>query len=174
MKTHWRILVVAANGYGESLASRLQADGHSAQITRSCGEALNIARDRQHAIYFIDYEMVGAGMDMVSAIRAVHPEASVVVMSLGSALGIDEFAPIVQQVLPDSSNGHGRLISLAEMEKRLIGAMLEHTGGNIRESSKILGVDRSTLYEKIKRYEIPRCRVVKNRKPPLEEPTLTQ
>jgi transcriptional regulator of acetoin/glycerol metabolism len=33
---------------------------------------------------------------------------------------------------------------------------LERTGGNIKESASILGIDRSTLYEKIKRYEIPR------------------
>ena len=32
----------------------------------------------------------------------------------------------------------------------------ERTGGNIKESAAVLGIDRSTLYEKIKRYEIPR------------------
>jgi transcriptional regulator of acetoin/glycerol metabolism len=42
------------------------------------------------------------------------------------------------------------------MEKQLIIATLHHTSGNIRESANMLGIDRSTLYEKIKRYEIPR------------------
>jgi DNA-binding NtrC family response regulator len=49
---------------------------------------------------------------------------------------------------------HG--ITLQEMERQLIVATLQRTGGNIKESASILGIDRSTLYEKIKRYEIPR------------------
>ncbi|HUI53909.1 MAG TPA: sigma-54 dependent transcriptional regulator [Bryobacteraceae bacterium] len=47
-------------------------------------------------------------------------------------------------------------MSLQDMEKLLIVATLERTSGNIKESASILGIDRSTLYEKIKRYEIPR------------------
>jgi len=47
-------------------------------------------------------------------------------------------------------------ISFAEMEKALIVATLQRTNGNIKESAGILGIDRSTLYEKIKRYTIPR------------------
>ncbi|HTP33087.1 MAG TPA: sigma-54 dependent transcriptional regulator [Candidatus Acidoferrales bacterium] len=46
--------------------------------------------------------------------------------------------------------------SLQDMEKVLIVATLERTNGNIKESAAILGIDRSTLYEKIKKYEIPR------------------
>jgi DNA-binding NtrC family response regulator len=46
--------------------------------------------------------------------------------------------------------------SLQDMEKVVIAATLERTGGNIKESASILGIDRSTLYEKIKKYEIPR------------------
>jgi DNA-binding NtrC family response regulator len=47
-------------------------------------------------------------------------------------------------------------ISLEEMERELIGATLQRTKGNIKESAEVLGIDRSTLYEKIKRYNIPR------------------
>jgi two-component system response regulator HydG len=47
-------------------------------------------------------------------------------------------------------------MSLQEMEKHLIAATLQQTGGNIKEAAQILGIDRSTLYEKLKRYEIPR------------------
>ena len=48
-------------------------------------------------------------------------------------------------------------MTLQEMEKQLIAATLQRTERQhqgIRGS--ILGIDRSTLYEKIKRYEIPR------------------
>jgi DNA-binding NtrC family response regulator len=47
-------------------------------------------------------------------------------------------------------------MTLQEMEKQLIVATIQRTGGNIKESASILGIDRSTMYEKIKRYEIPR------------------
>ncbi len=47
-------------------------------------------------------------------------------------------------------------VSLQQMEKLAITATLQRTQGNIKESASILGIDRSTLYEKIKRYEIAR------------------
>ena len=47
-------------------------------------------------------------------------------------------------------------MTLQEMEKQLIVATLQRTEGNIKEAASILGIDRSTIYEKIKRYEIPR------------------
>jgi DNA-binding NtrC family response regulator len=47
-------------------------------------------------------------------------------------------------------------MTIDAMEKLLIGATLQRTGGNIKEAAGVLGIDRSTLYEKIKRYEIPR------------------
>jgi DNA-binding NtrC family response regulator len=47
-------------------------------------------------------------------------------------------------------------ISLVELERRAIIATLERTHGNVKEAAGSLGVDRSTLYEKLKRYEIPR------------------
>jgi transcriptional regulator of acetoin/glycerol metabolism len=42
------------------------------------------------------------------------------------------------------------------MEKVLIAATIQRTQGNIKEAASVLGIDRSTLYEKIKKYEIPR------------------
>ncbi|HEY9167006.1 MAG TPA: sigma-54 dependent transcriptional regulator [Candidatus Kryptonia bacterium] len=47
-------------------------------------------------------------------------------------------------------------ISLEEMEKQVIEATIRRTGGNIKEAASILCIDRSTLYEKIKRYAIER------------------
>ena len=49
-------------------------------------------------------------------------------------------------------------VSLAELERRAIVATLERTHGNVKEAAASLGVDRSTLYDKLKRYEIPRQR----------------
>jgi transcriptional regulator of acetoin/glycerol metabolism len=40
--------------------------------------------------------------------------------------------------------------------KLTITAVLHKTGGNIRQSATVLGIDRSTLHEKFKKYEILR------------------
>jgi len=46
--------------------------------------------------------------------------------------------------------------TLQDVERQVIEATLRGTGGNIKEASIILGIDRSTLYDKIRRYNIPR------------------
>jgi len=46
--------------------------------------------------------------------------------------------------------------SLQEVEKNHIQAILEQTGWNIKRSAQILGIDRSTLYNKMKRFHISR------------------
>ena len=47
-------------------------------------------------------------------------------------------------------------MTMQDMEKVLISTTLQRTQGNIKEAASVLGIDRSTLYEKIKKYEIPR------------------
>ncbi len=45
-------------------------------------------------------------------------------------------------------------VPLEELERQAIVAALERKQGNIKEASAALGIDRSTLYDKLKRYEI--------------------
>jgi DNA-binding NtrC family response regulator len=47
-------------------------------------------------------------------------------------------------------------VPLNELERRAIIAALERRQGNIKETANALGIDRSTLYDKLKRYEIQR------------------
>src|SRR5512138_1207842 len=47
-------------------------------------------------------------------------------------------------------------LKLQEIEKQYIVATLQHLQGNVKAAADSLGIDRSTLYEKIRRYEIPR------------------
>jgi transcriptional regulator of acetoin/glycerol metabolism len=49
---------------------------------------------------------------------------------------------------PGSGNG---LCTLAEMEARHIRRVLEHARGNRSEAARILGIDRATLWRKLKR-----------------------
>ena len=47
-------------------------------------------------------------------------------------------------------------MTLDEMEREAIITALKRTAGNIKEAASQLGIDRSTLYDKIKYYNIPR------------------
>ena len=47
-------------------------------------------------------------------------------------------------------------MTIEQMERLLIATTIERAQGNIKEAATTLGIDRSTLYEKIKKYEIPR------------------
>jgi len=45
-------------------------------------------------------------------------------------------------------------ISLDEAERQIITATVERTNGNIKEAASILGIDRSTLYDRLKKYSV--------------------
>jgi two-component system response regulator HydG len=47
-------------------------------------------------------------------------------------------------------------VTLQELEREAIAATIKRTQGNIKEAAALLGIDRSTLYERIKKYNIPR------------------
>ncbi|HXI04535.1 MAG TPA: sigma-54 dependent transcriptional regulator [Candidatus Saccharimonadales bacterium] len=49
-------------------------------------------------------------------------------------------------------------VTLEELERQVVEATLRRTGGNVKAAAEILGIDRSTLYDKIHRYGIPRGR----------------
>ena len=97
----------------------------------------------------MDYNWPGNVRELENAVERA------MVTCRGRVLTEDDFSFLAQ-------NGTGKTwsppagMTLQEMEKLLIAASLERTGGNIKETAAILGIDRSTLYEKIKRYEIPR------------------
>jgi DNA-binding NtrC family response regulator len=47
-------------------------------------------------------------------------------------------------------------LPLDEIERQVIEATLRRNGGNVKETAAVLGIDRSTLYERIKKFGIPR------------------
>jgi DNA-binding NtrC family response regulator len=47
-------------------------------------------------------------------------------------------------------------MTLEDLETRAITAMLHRTQGNIKEAASRLGIDRSTLYDRIRKHNIPR------------------
>jgi len=98
----------------------------------------------------MDYNWLGNVRELENAVERA------VVTCRGNALSEENFSFLAQHPNGVKPWAVPAGITLQEMEKLLIAATLEKTGGNIKESAAVLGVDRSTLYEKIKRYEIPR------------------
>ena len=74
----------------------------------------------------------------------------------GPVLTENDFAFLAQAASPSAAWGIPAGMTMQDMEKVLIIATLERTQGNIKEAASVLGIDRSTLYEKIKKYDIPR------------------
>jgi len=52
-------------------------------------------------------------------------------------------------------------LTLHEVEKEVILATLRRTQGNLKKAAGLLGIDRSTLYDRLKKYNIPRGEVAK-------------
>jgi transcriptional regulator with PAS, ATPase and Fis domain len=55
---------------------------------------------------------------------------------------------------PAQADGSDAALSLEDVEKRHIAHVLERTGGSKTRAASVLGVSRSTLWEKLKRYGI--------------------
>jgi len=60
-------------------------------------------------------------------------------------------------ILPEKSNlpgmGDWDPISLQELEREHVLRVLEHTGGNKKRAAELLGIERCTLYSKLKNYD---------------------
>ena len=54
------------------------------------------------------------------------------------------------------ANAPGEPSSLEEVEKRHISEVLGHAAGNVSQAARLLGIDRVTLYNKIKKFQLRR------------------
>jgi DNA-binding NtrC family response regulator len=77
------------------------------------------------------------------------------------ALVIEDTTLLTLTSLPQHIQSHanqerepGNMISLSEAEKKHIHNILHNTNWNISQSARILGIDRKTLYDKIKKYNL--------------------
>jgi DNA-binding NtrC family response regulator len=84
MKTQWRILVVDDEEVmRDSLAAWLGEDGYAVDTAASGREAIEAARRRDYAMYFIDLKMPGGidGIETMMELRRLHPDASIVIIT---------------------------------------------------------------------------------------------
>ena len=98
----------------------------------------------------MDHEWPGNVHELENAIERA------MVTCRGKTLEEEDFAFLARGGLSRKVPAFPPGMSLQEMEKHLVAVTLERTGGNIKEAAAVLEIDRSTLYEKIRKYEIPR------------------
>ena len=184
MKSRWPILVVDDDeAMTAPLAARLRADGYSVDAAASGQEAIEMARARAYAIYFVDLEVPGDldGVETMMEIRKTRRDAAVIIITAratvdtaiaamkaieralvarkGGALAAEDSGSLKRPAVgaePAEAAAFPLGLTLQELEKRYLAATLVRLSGNVKAAAESLGIDRSTLYEKIKRYEIPR------------------
>jgi len=76
------------------------------------------------------------------------------VMCKGDDARPDELPPEVRAGRAQAAGGSDATSSLADVEREHILRVMAHTGGNKKEAAAVLGIDRSTLYSKLKQYRI--------------------
>jgi DNA-binding NtrC family response regulator len=79
------------------------------------------------------------------------------VTSHDGILDVDDFSFL--EVPANVDAGDWRIpvdVSLREVEQKVIQLTLERAGGNVKHSAEVLGIDRSTLYDKMERYGLRR------------------
>ena len=97
----------------------------------------------------LDYDWPGNVRELENAIERG------IVTSRNRVLTEADFGFLVRPQ-PSASPWMPPNVPLADLEKLAIVAAIDRTEGNIKEAAVALGIDRSTLYDKIKRYEIHR------------------
>jgi DNA-binding NtrC family response regulator len=98
----------------------------------------------------IDHSWPGNVRELENAVERA------IVTTRSHLLSEEDFRFLAPQQSPATWNAPEG-VTLQEVENRVISATLERTHGNIREAASILGIDRSTLYDRIKRYGLPRA-----------------
>ncbi len=122
-----------AEHFVERIASELGKD-----IAGISGGALKL---------LIDYDWPGNVRELENVIERA------IVTSHNGTLVESDFSWLHQRA-NSSQNWEVPDVPLADLERRAIISALERKGGNIKDAAASLGIDRSTLYDKLKRYEI--------------------
>ena len=122
-----------AEHFVQRIASELGKD-----IAGISGEALKV---------LLDYDWPGNVRELENVIERA------IVTSRNGTLVESDFTWLTQRN-KSGENWDVPDVPLSELERRAIIAVLERKRGNVKEAASALGIDRSTLYDKLKRYEI--------------------
>jgi len=130
----------------------LLAEHFLKQFQEKCGRA-NLRFDPKALSVLEGYPWPGNVRELRNAVERM------VVMSEGETLSAED---IPYEIRTGARAGDLRettaipvedeLMTLKDLERLHIGRVMAHTGGNKKEAARILGIDRSTLYAKLKAY----------------------
>lgn len=124
------------------------AEYHLSRISRRFGKQISkIHPDAKEAL--AAYAWPGNIREVRNAIeQAVN-------MTQGDTIMLTHLPEYIHNKEDDATPGERReLFRLSELEKETIGRALRHYKGNITSASKALGIGRTTLYDKMKKYRI--------------------
>ena len=74
-----------------------------------------------------------------------------IVLASGSVLRPENLG-----ALAEGPPGEKTPLSLEQVERRHIAAILRQTSGNVSQAARVLDIDRATLYTKIRKYDLRR------------------
>lgn len=97
----------------------------------------------------LDYDWPGNVRELENAVERA------MITARGRELSEGDFGFLVRQTRPAADWLAPANMSLAEVEKQVIISTLQRLGGNIKAAASSLGIDRSTLYERIRKFGIP-------------------
>ncbi|MGJ5817314.1 sigma-54-dependent transcriptional regulator [Paludibaculum fermentans] len=98
----------------------------------------------------LEYEWPGNVRELENAIERA------IVTCRGQVLSEDDFGFLTRTMQERKAWSVPANMTLQDLERQAVQAALQRTGGNVKEAASSLGIDRSTMYEKIKKYDIQR------------------
>ncbi|MGR3179065.1 MAG: sigma-54-dependent transcriptional regulator [Candidatus Anammoxibacter sp.] len=117
------------------------------QFNSECGKDVRvISDDAQKMLY--EYEWPGNVRELANVIERA------MILSNGDTINTDNMALDQKITLDKDSSGETNNCTLAEMERKHIINVLESENGQRASSARILGINRTTLYNKMKEYDL--------------------
>lgn len=170
------VLVVDDEQTVLAAAKRAMCASYEVVTAPSTDEALALARDMRPDLAIIDLRISeSSGLDLVRALKEELPETIVVLcsgyLSLSTAVaaaraGVEHVLPkpisfkeILQRVTNDNvdaATASKETPSLARVEYDHITRVLEDCNGNISEAARRLGIYRSSLQRRLRKYAPPK------------------
>ena len=111
-------------------------------------EVADISEDALKSL--LDYDWPGNVRELENALERA------IVTCRNTVLTSEDLAFLRRNTQGKQSWAVPRDLTLQQLEREAILATLQRTQGNIRKTAGLLGIDRSTLYDKLKKYKIPR------------------
>jgi two-component system, NtrC family, response regulator HydG len=117
------------------------------------GETTSRTLSPEVAAMMVRYSWPGNVRELMNAVERA------VTLSTGAQLGVADFPERMQNRTlavppPADATDVSTLLPLAEVERRYVMSVLEQVQGNKRRAAQILGLDRSTLYRRLKDFGV--------------------